>query len=330
MGGIARAACAEAEKAGAKVAPLVAQAGLTMQQLSNPQLRFPVRDQVKILNLVAKAIGDDLLGFRLAQKFDLRELGLLYYAQSSSDTLDSALLRLARYSRITNESITITYTKGKFLRIAFDHAGVRRLDDTHQIEFFMVTLVRVCRQLTRRHLVPQTVSFVHRRSAVPAEMTRYFGRAATFGAQADAITLQTSDADLPLTDADAYLNSLLEKYCKEALAKQRTGAGTWRTKVENEISSLLPHGQAKLPTVAKRLAVSPRTLARRLEVEDTTFAEIVDRLRFELAKSYLKEHKLPISEVSWLLGYAEPSAFSHAFRRWTGGTSPIQARAKAS
>src|SRR4051794_6936038 len=153
MGGIARAACAEADRAGVKVAPLIEQAGLKMRQLADPQIRFPVRVQVEVLNLVAKAIADDQLGFRLAQDFDLRELGLLYYVQSSSETLDAALVRLARYSKLTNEGVTITYTKGKLSRIGFEHSATRRLDDMHQSEFFVTTAIRICRQLTRRHVV---------------------------------------------------------------------------------------------------------------------------------------------------------------------------------
>jgi AraC-like DNA-binding protein len=75
-----------------------------------------------------------------------------------------------------------------------------------------------------------------------------------------------------------------------------------------------------LPSKAQRLGVSRRTLARRLASEGHTFGEILDRLRFDLAKRYLHEHDLQISNVGWLLGYQETSAFYQAFRRWTGKT----------
>jgi AraC-like DNA-binding protein len=90
----------------------------------------------------------------------------------------------------------------------------------------------------------------------------------------------------------------------------------------------MPHGQANIEEIATRLGVSRRTLTRLLASEGCTFGEILDALRLDLAKSYLQEQNLPISEVSWLLGYKESSAFDHACKRWTGKT-PTQIRSTA-
>jgi AraC-like DNA-binding protein len=79
--------------------------------------------------------------------------------------------------------------------------------------------------------------------------------------------------------------------------------------------------------VAQRLGVTKRTLARRLASEGHTFGEALDGLRSDLATRYLHEKELPISEVAWLLGYKEISAFDHAFKRWTGKT-PSQTRSR--
>jgi AraC-like DNA-binding protein len=114
-------------------------------------------------------------------------------------------------------------------------------------------------------------------------------------------------------------------YCEEALSNRRVPSGAWRVKVENAIVPLLPHGQAKIGEIAQRLGISVRTLMRLLALENCTFSEILDALRLDLAKSYLREENLPMSEVAWLLGFAEVSAFFHAFKRWTGNT-PRQLR----
>jgi AraC-like DNA-binding protein len=89
-------------------------------------------------------------------------------------------------------------------------------------------------------------------------------------------------------------------------------------KVENAIAPLLPHGQAEIGKTAEELGVSRRTLARRLASEGLTFRKVLDSLRIDLARRYLREKDLPISEIAWLLGYREVSAFNHAFKRWTG------------
>jgi AraC-like DNA-binding protein len=98
--------------------------------------------------------------------------------------------------------------------------------------------------------------------------------------------------------------------------------------VENAIAPVLPHSKVRLDEIARKLGVSQRTLARRLALEGVTFSEVLERLRADLAARYLKERDLSISQIAWLLGYQEVSAFTHAFKRWTGRT-PRAARVTA-
>ena len=145
------------KRAGSTFEPLLRQANLTPHQIKNTNLRLSVHDQITFLNLIAKALQDDLLGFHLAQSPDLRELGFLYYVSASSDTLGDALHQLARYASIANEGVSLRYFAGKDIGMTFRYVGVSRHLDRHQIEFFMTTLVRLCRQLTGSRLVPKRV-----------------------------------------------------------------------------------------------------------------------------------------------------------------------------
>jgi AraC-like DNA-binding protein len=101
--------------------------------------------------------------------------------------------------------------------------------------------------------------------------------------------------------------------------------GQLRTRVENAISSLLPHGRVLVEDVARSLGTSERTLARRLSDEGLNCTEILQKMRRDLAVRYLGDRKLHVSEIAWLLGFHEVSAFTHAFKRWTGQT-PSQMR----
>jgi AraC-like DNA-binding protein len=235
----------------------------------------------------------------------------------------------SRYSSINNEGIQITYRESdRKMSIVFKYMGIPRLNDRHQIEFFVVTLLRICRQLTGRHVSPVAIKLMHRRTQLPAGLKSLFGCKVIFGSDIDEVAYRQPFRDTPIVDADPYLNSLLVRYCEEALADRRVGSGTWRLKVENAIAPLLPHGRAELAEVAQRLGISQRTLARRLASEGHSFGEILNGLRFDLAKRYLQEHDLQISKVAWLLGFQETSAFYHAFKRWTGKT-PMQIRSAA-
>jgi AraC-like DNA-binding protein len=319
-GAIARAAYARALEARLEVAPLLKSSHLTSQQIKNSQYRIPVKNQIQFLRVVADELPDPYLGIHIAEGIELREMGLVYYVIASSETLGDALRRLARYSGITNEGVRITCHEGKDITVKFEYVGVSRLGDRQQIECFVEILVRICRQLTGRSLSPRIVKLNHRRTELPAGIKKVFGCNVIFGSDVDEVVFSRHAKSIATVNADPYLNSLLERYCEEALSNRRLQSGTWRLKVENAIVPLLPHGQAKLGEIAQRLGVSQRTLMRLLASEKCTFSEILDALRLDLAKSYLREENLPMSEVAWLLGFAEVSAFFHAFKRWTGKT----------
>jgi AraC-like DNA-binding protein len=119
---------------------------------------------------------------------------------------------------------------------------------------------------------------------------------------------------------DPYLNKLLIAYCEEAILRKPAYKESCRARVENAMVLLLPHGKARAGEIARRLGTSQRTLARRLSLEGLTFSDVLEGLRSGLAKRYLADKDLSISEVAWLLGYREVSAFTHACRRWTGQT----------
>ncbi len=106
-------------------------------------------------------------------------------------------------------------------------------------------------------------------------------------------------------------------------------SNTLRAAVEKEVEKLLPRGKAQKQIVAKALAMSTRTLARRLAVQDTTYEEVVDQLRCGLALQYLKDPGMSLSQIAWQLGYEQSTSFNHAFRRWTG-RSPSEVRKRKS
>jgi AraC-like DNA-binding protein len=322
-GGIARLAYARAQSAGVPVRPLLKKAGITEPQIDDPRMRIKVRDQIKFLNLVAEALEDDLLGFHLAQNAELRTLGLFYYVLASSEALIDALKRIERYGSIINEGILPKCIDGKFIGISFHYVGVSRHLDRQQAEFWMVALVRACRQLTGLRSSPSRVRMAHRR-AQNAEFAEYFGDNIEFGARTDEIIFQDDIRQSSIVSGDPFLNKVLIGYCEDAIS-HRENRGSFQSSVENAIAPLLPHGKARADEIARQLGLSPRTFARRLSLEGLTFSGVLENLRSDLANRYLADRDIGISEIAWLLGFREVSSFSHAFKRWTGKT-PRQAR----
>jgi AraC-like DNA-binding protein len=327
MGGVTRFAYARARQAGIEVEPLLAKAGLTEDQMLDRLARIKVRQQIEFLNLAAHALDDRFLGFHLAQACDLRELGLLYYVAASSKTMGDAWRRGARYTTVVNEGLSLRFVDGVQVRMVFEYVGVSRHIDRHQMEFSMTALIRLCRQLTCRELMASLVEFTHRGNDDPSELSAYFGCDVRFGATVDQSTFDAAVKDLPIASADSHLNDLLIRYGEEVLARRAVNRSSFRSQVENAIVPLLPHGMVRVGEIARDLGVSQRTLARRLAVEGATFSEVLEGLRGDLARQYLADEGLTVSQVAWLLGYQEISAFTHAFKRWTGMT-PREARVR--
>ena len=304
--------------AGAELQSILKQAGITPRQIDDPEERLPVMSQIAFLKAAADVPDDDLLGFRLALSADSRRLGLLYYVFASSATLNEAIRRCARYSRVANEAVVLQLPESGRLVIRLGYTGIARHTDVQQMEFVVAFLLRLCRHTTGRQLVPERVSMMHVRSTIPSEISSFFGVRVEFGSDFDEIVLPDGAGDLPLVNADPHLNKIIVKVCEAYLAERRTNVGPFRIRVENAIVPLLPHASARASAIAQALGMSERTLGRKLAQEGSSFMEVLQQLKSEIAVRYVEDPALPISRIAWLLGFEEVSSFSHAFKRWTG------------
>lgn len=318
-GVVAREAYSRVKASRVALQPLLHKAGISRHQIEDLGAHLRVSEQIEFLNLVSAALHDELLGFHLGERVELRKLGLFYYVLASSETLVDVFRRAARYISILNEGVVQACIEGREVGITGHYAGVSRHLDRHQTEFWAVAMLRMVRMLAGIHMSAKRVRLAHMRRG-SSELNRAFGCKVEFGSKVDEITFVGSVGRLLVVNADSYLNRLLLTYCEEAVARRSGGRESARSSVENAIATVLPHGGARAGRVARRLGVSQRTLARRLAAEGLTFSGVLSELRHDLALRYLAEKELTVSQIAWLLGYQGVGAFSHAFKRWTGKT----------
>jgi AraC-like DNA-binding protein len=319
-GAILRLAAARVRDTGQDVEALLKVNDLASLVLDDRTMRVGAEAQIRFLDAASKVLKDDWLGFHLAQDVDLRLAGRLYYAVASAARLGEGLERLQRYCLVTNEAVQITYSNSEECSFTIAYSGVSRHLDRHQIEFIMTLLLGMCRSLTGRQLIPRRVSFAHHRKGEASPMRHFFGTEIEYDGWSDKLAFDASVHELPLVSADAYLSELMQESCEEVLARRASNTSPLRTSVENILAPMLPHAKIQSREVARRLGLSERTFARRLAAEGTTYGEILDLLRHELAMTYLGERDLQVSQIAWLLGFHEVSALTHACRRWTGKT----------
>ena len=296
---------------------LLARAGLRLKDLEDARARIGVQNQITFLEFASKAVDDPLLGFHLAQTFEPRELGLLYYVQASCATLAEALACMARYISVAHEGLDARCVTRDGLKLRISYVGVPRHADRQQMEALVTILIRIARQLTDHHPPDPRWSCAPARCDIGG-VREFRWIDVDFSSGRDEIAFSAAAINLRIASADPYLNESLVSYWEAALAGRSRRRSSIKAAVENAILPLLPHGKARIGRVAEDLGVSSRTLSRRLAAEGLAFAQVLDGMRTELAEGYLKDRSLSIAHIAWLLGFQEASAFTHAYKRWTG------------
>jgi AraC-like DNA-binding protein len=300
-------------------APLLERLGLSEQNFNKGQIRVSADAQARLLEAAAEALRDPALGLHLADGVNPREMGLLFYVTSAGKDLGEALALFVRYCRIVNEAMRLQLKRrGSDLVLEGHVVGIPRFRATQSVEFGVAIVVKMLREITGRHIHPTSMTLAHVRNAHSRELERFCGCPIEFGGSPGEIVFSPQSLAAPLITKDVYLLDALRPICDEAAKQRETATGSLRAAVENEAQKLLPHGQAHRHNVAKRLAMSTRTLARKLASEGTTFEEVIDELRRSLALQYINTPSLSLSQMAWLLGYEGSTSFNHAFRRWTG------------
>lgn len=281
-----------------------------------------------LFSRAAELSKDPLFGFRLGCRSDLRAAGLLGYIARTSPTAGCFLRNIARYAGVMSSGWEVDTSRlashGEFAWSCKAASGQKA---DQYIEFLAALFFTALREAAGTRIEPQQAAFAHRHRRGVDEMAAYYGCPVRFGAAASCVVFKPEDLDLPLLSADRLLLRVLRAYGDQMLHGRGLGRGSTdlTAQVEEAVSARLSGGSASLANVAGDLGMSPRTLSRKLARAGTSYFTILEELRKALAIRYLRESRLSLSEIAFLLGYSGLNSFSEAFRRWTG-QSPGQFR----
>lgn len=286
--------------------------------------RYPVARWRRHLQTAATHLDDADFGLHLGQTVTPRHFGVMGYVLLACGTLGAALQRLHRYQRLVYDvSPMRLHAAGDAVTLEWgtEHGRPGRLVD----EAAITALVQFARDVTgdRGHAVP-AVHFVNEPPPSLAPYRKYFGGEVLFEQTATRVRLPLSLLTQPLRQPDAALLGLLEAQAESLLA-ELPEAGDLEQAVRRAVAASAREGEVSLERVASALHASSRTLHRRLESIGLSFRELRDDTRRRLAEQHLADPGIGIAEVALLLGYSEQSAFTRAFRRWTGVT-PLRFR----
>jgi AraC-like DNA-binding protein len=322
----ARLVVQDLEKRGIDAAGGLRDAGLNALALADEEGWIPFTKHSAFLDFAADQTDDSCYGARLATKIDIRDGGAMGYIGLASRTLEDVLRNLERYLRVVTEAIQVRLTvEGETARLEGIADRELLLHCGHAAEFATSLLLTFYRTSTGRHIKPLEIRFSHRREDGAEEMKRILGCPVSFGCGHFEQILDRSDLAIPIPSSDHKLLALLMKHAEALLSQRGRNRPDLLQRLERRITELLPTGRARAKVLAGEMGMSERTFHRRLRAADVAFTELVDRLRHELATRYVEDRSVRLRDVAYLLGYANQSSFSTAYKRWTG-RAPREAR----
>jgi AraC-like DNA-binding protein len=301
--------------------PDVPEAVIASIDALDPDERVPVATTHELLAGAIALSGDPDLGLRAAGTIERGEFSALEYAASTATDAREALQTIARYMHLINDALTIRIeVQDEVAAISLDSAVVLpRAAEAFEVAAFFAAF---------RHRAPEVVEklsfdlmLTHEAPEDASAYRDFFSERATihFGAPFCGWTFPASVLDMRVAEADPHLHELIRKHA-DMLLQELPRAESFTARVRELITEGLAGGKAGVADAASALHVSQRTLARRLDEEGTSFKELTDQVRRSLALRYVGQTDLAFSEIAFLLGFSQVSAFHRAFKRWTDQT----------
>ena len=287
-------------------------------------------DFARLLEEVAQATGDLCFGLHFGARSNPKNIGPLVYAVLNSPTIAAACETAARYLHVHNQALKLSLNIDDHLAhfaYSYSHIG---LEQPRQFsEFTMAGTLNTFRMMAGSQWAPREIQFAHDAPESNAEHLRVFGAPVIFRCASNALVIEREFLDRTVPSADHRLYGILTRYLGEVLNRMPTENGVI-AEIRKAVGESLKNGTPKLACVAKSMALSPRTLQRRLEKHGLDFKKLVDDTRHQFALEYLSDRENTLTQIAFLLGYSEVSAFNRAFKRWTGSTPSDSRRKQAS
>lgn len=304
---------------------LMRTAGVNPDTLLDERARIPANLDDVVFLLAMQQIDDPAWALRAAECWHPSNMGVMGYAWLSSRTLQTGLKRMERYSRLLGNDFTYKVTE-RMDGLHFEHDPCRTGNAPLgwvYVDFTLSVIMDMCRRNRGHDLAPKYVTLQRPQPQDPEPWIRFFGSEVRFHSKVNAIVLRHEDANAPLPTANIQLADTFD----EMLGQQLEGLSgdDLVSRAKTLIARELTSGTPTAGWLASELALSERGLHRKLDEHGTSFRELLDLTRFELARRYLMHTKKSATEITFLLGLSEASAFARAFRRWSG-MSPTQYR----
>lgn len=307
---------------------LMEQARIRPEDIKEQDNRIPLENYVTLLKGGIEMCNEPALALLFGEAVSLPDISIVGLIGAGVENVEKGHQQMNRYIRLmldddeekTSDRIAFVREKGdvwlKFTSSVYVENSI--LTESAFARAVCGTRAMLAANgISINRPFPKAIHFTHQEPSYRAEFDRIFGVPLVFGSDTNGFLLDEQSLSFIPPQTNPYLSRILSAHA-ETLLKNLENSKSVRGRIESLLIPMLDTGEASRDSVARKLGISRQTLFRKLKAEGTTFEKVLNELRRKLAIHYLNEKKISVCETAYLLGFSEPSAFSRAFKRWTG------------
>ncbi len=300
--------------------PIFEGSGMDPQKLHDPDARYAERAFARLMERCVEVTSNPYFGLELYEHWHPSSAHALGYAWLASETLREAFERTNRYSRVLSEKYELPLEEaGDSFRVTLTHPADHPSPPADYDAFFSL-IIGLCRQCAGPDFAAQRLYMKRPAPPDPERFRRHFRSPVHFLANENVFVFSREQVLMRLPTGNPAVAQANDQVVADYMA--RFDRSDVEAQVRSMILARLSSGEATQESVAAALNTSVRNLQRRLKARGTTYKALLDQIRRDLAKQYVRQHHLSVKEITYLLGFSESANFSRAFKRWTG-MSPL-------
>ncbi len=291
--------------------------GINKQDIQGSKSKIHLAQLLRFCQNIRELSGDRYLGLALGSEIHIADYGMFGFAMMSARTLRQAI-------ELGMRLVALSFTGFKHELIVESSTTIHRMSPL--IDYGDLLNIMSDREIAAVYLIHQElvrdippiieINFVHNGGDTPSRYVQHFGCTVNFGRPLNEIVIPTEYLNTSISDTSKESAELCIQQC-ELLISQLSKKSSLVDDVRHTILSR-PGYFPDIATVAEKMHLSSRTLRRHLSEQDTNYQDLLNEIRFGLAKDYLLTTNFRLDQIAELLGYSEPGNFTHAFKRWSG------------
>jgi len=301
---------------------LFKKAGIAPSLRGNPHARINLNSLTNLWGLAVKTLDDPCFGIKMVHHWHPSYMGALGYAWLVSTSLRTAINRAERFVHVVSEGLDLYLAEtAQGLKVTVDTPDIITYPQQHDV--VLAVLMRIARINFGNELSAVEITFQHARPDCHKTFADFFQSPLVYDADEYSMTFATHDIDKKLPTANKELALMHDEVLMKYLVKIKKGDLVQQ--IQSLMIDRLPSGKVTDQMIARELHLSERTLQRKLRDKGTSFRQVLESVRQMVAMQYIRDSATSMTEIAFLLGFSEQSAFSRAFKKWTG-KSPVQYR----